>query len=109
MDAFHEKVPEELITDYLIHGTSDASDEYLAVMEKAAKAYTAGVFRILREHEYNPRAMNLYIVGGGGCLIRNFADYDKRRGIFNDDISATAKGYEYLARLTLEKRDRHVS
>ena len=53
--------------------------------------------------------MNLYIVGGGGCLIRNFADYDKRRGIFNDDISATAKGYEYLARLTLEKRDRHVS
>ena len=107
MDAFHEKVPEELITDFLIHGTADASDEYLAVMEKAAKAYAAGVFRILREHEYNPKAMGLYIVGGGGCLIRNFADYDKRRVTFNDDISATAKGYEYLARLTLERRISH--
>ena len=109
MDAFHEKVPEELITDDLNHGTADASDKYLAVMEKAAKAYAAGVFRILREHEYNPRAMNLYIVGGGGCLIRNFADYDKRRVAFNEDIAATAKGYEHLGRLTLEKRDRHVS
>ena len=108
MDAFHEKVPEELITDYLIYGTADASDEYLAVMEKAAKAYAAGVFRILREHEYNPRAMNLYIVGGGGCLIRIFADYDKRRVTFNDDISATAKGYEFMAKRTLENR-RYVS
>ena len=108
MDAFHEKVPEELITDFLIHGTADASDEYLAVMEKAAKAYAAGVFRILREHEYNPRAMNLYIVGGGGCLIRIFADYDKRRVTFNDDISATAKGYEFMAKRTLENR-RYVS
>ena len=107
MDAFHEKVPEELITDYLIHGTADASDEYLAVMEKAARVYAAGVFRILREHEYNPKAMNLYIVGGGGCLIRNFVDYDKRRVAFSDDISATAKGYEYLARLTLERRSNH--
>ena len=108
MDAFHEKVPEELITDFLIHGTADASDEYLAVMEKAAKAYAAGVFRILREHEYNPTAMGLYIVGGGGCLIRNFADYDKRRVTFNDDISATAKGYEFMAKRTLENR-RYVS
>ena len=108
MDAFHEKVPEELITDYLIHGTADASNEYLAVMEKAARAYAAGVFRILREHEYNPKAMNLYIVGGGGCLIRNFVDYDKRRVAFNDDICATAKGYEHLGRLTMEKRDRYV-
>ena len=108
MDAFHEKVPEELITDYLIHGSADASDEYLAVMEKAAKAYAAGVFRILREHEYNPKAMGLYIIGGGGCLIRSFADYDKRRVTFNDDISATAKGYEFMAKRTLENR-RYVS
>ena len=109
MDTFHEKLPEELITDYLIHGTVDASDEYLAVMEKAARAYASGVFRILREHEYNPRAMGLYIVGGGGCIIRNFADYDKRRVAFNDDICATAKGYEVLAKSTLNMRNEHGS
>ena len=41
--------------------------------------------------------MKLYVVGGGGCLIKNFADYDKERVIFNEDICATAKGYETLA------------
>lgn len=107
MDIFHEKVPEETITDFLIHGTADISDEYLTVMEKVAKEYAQGVFRILREHDYNPRAMNLYVVGGGGCLIRNFTDYDKKRVTFNDDICATAKGYEQLAKLTLERRNDH--
>ena len=104
MDAFHEKVPEELITEYLIRGTSNAADDYLAVMETAAKAYADGVFRILREHEYNARVMHLHIVGGGGCLIRNFASYDKKRVTFNQDICATAKGYEAMAERTLEKR-----
>lgn len=41
--------------------------------------------------------MKLYVVGGGGCLIRNFADYDANRVIINEDICATAKGYEYMA------------
>jgi len=47
--------------------------------------------------------MKLYIVGGGGCLIRNFADYNKNRVIINGDIHATAKGYEYLSELNLKK------
>ena len=45
--------------------------------------------------------MKLYMVGGGGCLIRNFADYDRNRTVINEDICATAKGYEYMALVTL--------
>ena len=104
MDTFHEKVPEETITDYLIHGTADAAEEYLSVMEKVTKEYVQSVFRILRSHEYNAKVMNLYIVGGGGCLIRNFAEYDKKRVTFNDDICASAKGYEVMAERTLGNR-----
>lgn len=62
-----------------------------------------GIFRSLREHEYHPDLMRLYIVGGGGCLIRNFGVYDKDRVTVIDDICATAKGYEYLARMKLER------
>ena len=51
----------------------------------------------MREHDYDPKLMKLYVVGGGGCLIRNFADFDASRVIINDDICATAKGYELLA------------
>ena len=41
--------------------------------------------------------MRLWIVGGGGCLVRNFGTYDASRVTILDDLCATAKGYEYLA------------
>lgn len=63
----------------------------------AAKAYTAEIFRKLREHDYNPKLMKLYVVGGGGCLIRHFGEHDKNRVFISSDICATAKGYEYIA------------
>ena len=47
--------------------------------------------------------MKLHIVGGGGCLIKNFGEYDKSRVNICDDIHATAKGYEYLAELNMRK------
>ena len=67
--------------------------------------YVAGIMRRLREHEYNPELMKLYIVGGGGCLIQNFGTYDKARVTILDDICATAKGYEYLAQMNLKRRE----
>ena len=48
--------------------------------------------------------MKLYVVGGGGCLVRNFADYDSSRVFINEDICANAKGYEYMALITLKKK-----
>ena len=74
----------------------------LFAIRDVAKEYAAGIMRRLREHEYNPELMRLYVVGGGGCLIRNFADYDPERVTINDDICATAKGYERLAQWKLE-------
>ena len=48
--------------------------------------------------------MRLYVVGGGGCLLRNFGQYDRARVTILDDICATAKGYEYLAYMSLKRR-----
>ena len=53
--------------------------------------------------------MKLYIVGGGGCLIRNFGVYDRTRVIINDDICATVKGYEKWAEHQLKKADSNGS
>ena len=47
--------------------------------------------------------MKLYIVGGGGCMIRNFAEYNESRITVNDDICATAKGYERMLEMKLIK------
>jgi plasmid segregation protein ParM len=62
-----------------------------------------GIFKRLREHEYNPELMRLYVLGGGSCLIRNFGIYETDRVTINDDICATAKGYEYLAEINARR------
>ena len=89
-------------------GTADISKDYLQTVTDTAREYVGEIFQRLRTHEYNPQMMKLYVVGGGGCLIRNFADYDKSRVTINGDIHANAKGYEYLAEFNMRKRARTV-
>lgn len=48
--------------------------------------------------------MRLYVVGGGNCILKNFGTYDKDRVTINDDICATAKGYELLAEQKLHRK-----
>lgn len=86
---------------FLRTGTADIDAQYLHVIRQVAVEYVQGIFRVLRDHEYAPEMMKLIVVGGGGCLIRNFADIDLSRVVFVDDISATAKGYELMARKQL--------
>ncbi|MDY2812478.1 MAG: hypothetical protein SOU03_00785, partial [Dorea sp.] len=40
----------------------------------------------LREREYNSELMRLYVVGGGGCMIQNFGEYDKSQVTIVRDI-----------------------
>ena len=70
---------------------------------KAASDYTREIFHKLREREYNSELMRLYVVGGGGCMIQNFGDYDKDRVTIVRDICATAKGYEAMTVRKIQK------
>ena len=103
MKLHHAALDDTIVTEVLKKGTADIDEQYLDTVVKTAKEYTAGIFRRLREHDYDPKLMKLYVVGGGGCLIRNFADYDANRVIINEDICATAKGYEYMALISLKR------
>ncbi len=103
MRRFGTAIDDDVIGRVLRNGTADIGKKYLEVIQETARNYVAGIMRRLREHEYNPELMKLYIVGGGGCLIRHFGEYDANRVTINDDICATAKGYEYLASIRLRK------
>ena len=59
-------------------------------MKTATRCFTSGVVR------YEKEPMRLYVVGGGGCMIQNFGEYDKSRVTIVRDICATAKGYEAM-------------
>lgn len=103
MKVHHVNLDDTIINEILKKGTANIDKHYLDTIIKTSKEYTTGIFRRLREHEYDSKLMKLYVVGGGGCLIRNFTDYDENRVIINDDICATAKGYEYMAFVTLNR------
>ena len=103
MQTFHTSIHENTITNVLRFGTADIAEKYLTVMREEVKEYTKEIFERLKTHEYDAETMKLHIVGGGGCLIKNFGEYDKSRVFINDDIHATAKGYEYLAELNMRK------
>jgi plasmid segregation protein ParM len=103
MRVHHSTVDDSVITRVLRFGTADIAEDYLGTIIDTAAKYVSGIFRRLREHEYDPKLMRLYVVGGGGCLVHHFGEFDKNRVIINDDICATAKGYEYLAELNLHR------
>lgn len=99
------KVPDEsIIEDFLVTGMAEVSPRILEVMRKEAIRYTEMIFDRLSEYEYDPELVKLHIIGGGGCLIRNFGSYDETNVEIIDDICATAKGYEELFTAQLLRR-----
>ena len=102
---FGTAVDETVIERVIRTGTADISERYLMAIREAASAYVSGIFRRLREHEYDPELMRLFVVGGGGCMIKHFGRYDPDRVLIIDDICATAKGYEFLAVQKRQKRE----
>lgn len=103
MNKFQVVMDEGIIEDFLKSGEADVSKDYLRIMRNAAISYVKDIFRRLQDHEYNPSLMRLYVIGGGGCLIKHFSKVDESRVTIDDDLCATAKGYEYLAERYLRK------
>ena len=96
-------IDEAMIERILRTGKAEVGEKYMAVIRQTAEEYIGGIFRKLREHEYNPDLVKLYVMGGGSCMVKQFGKYDPSRVSFNHDICATAKGYELLATERLRK------
>ena len=105
LDRFGVKIEEATVEQVLRFKAADISAPYLNCITAVARQYVADIFSTLLKYEYNPDLMRLYVVGGGGCLIRNFGMYDESRVTILDDICATAKGYEHLALMSLKRRE----
>ena len=100
----HNAQPDDtLLHGFLQNRTAGLEESLEQTMTREAQDYAAKVFRKLREHGYDPRLMKLYVVGGGGCLLKNFCPLDESRVTINSDICATAKGYEYMAAVQIRK------
>jgi len=105
MDKYHARIDEAIIEDVFKNGTADISADWLKTIREIANDYVKQIFEILKRYDYEPSLMKLYVVGGGGLLVRNFGSFDRNRVIINDDICATVKGYEKWAEHQLSKAD----
>ncbi len=105
-EAFMRRTQRELndaiIEEVFRTGTANIRECDLAIVRDAAAGYVEEIFHRLRDHGYDADTMQLYITGGGGCLVKHFYRYDAERVKFVDDICAAAKGYEYMAEIQIQ-------
>ena len=107
MDSTGAKIDDGVIEEILRTGTADIGAKYRDIIVGVAKKYASDIFETLRKYEYNSDLMKLFVVGGGGCIVRNFSDsiaeYAADHVTIISDICATAKGYEQIAYTALRK------
>ena len=93
-----EDISEMLIEPLLRNGLQERTDSTAKKVEHIATRYTENIRRRLVDYGYKEGLVHLYVIGGGGCLIRNYSDLAEKAGVtFITDICANAKGYETLA------------
>ncbi len=99
-----EDIPEMLIEPILRNGLQVRTDSTAKKVEHIATRYTENIRRRLVDYGYTEGLVHLYVIGGGGCLIRNYSDLAEKTGVtFITDICANAKGYETLAEKKLRR------
>lgn len=103
MDNFGVKIDEGIIEQYIRFAKADISAKYEQLLRQTAVEYTNDIFTALKSYEYDPELMKLYIIGGGGCIVKNFGSYDKENVEIISDICATVKGYEHITYLQMRK------
>ncbi|MGN0482007.1 MAG: plasmid segregation actin-type ATPase ParM, partial [Lachnospiraceae bacterium] len=99
------EVPEMLIEPLLRNGIGKRTDDVAMVTKRIAESYTQEIMKKLMAHGYKEDLVHLYIIGGGGCLVRHFSDLTEKGNVtVIFDICANAKGYEALAEMKQRMR-----
>ena len=106
MDKYGIDMPESVIEQFLRTGTANLARELLDNLTDIVRGYVTGLLDALRVHGYDARLMKLFVMGGGGCLVKHFGKYDPGAVIFVDDLHASAKGYEYMAQGVIWRNER---
>ena len=106
MARFGKKIDSEIVEHFIKTGNTDAPEDYQKIFREEAEKYCRKIFDSLSRCEYDSDFMKLYIVGGGGCLIRRFGKYNSEKTVFIDDICAAAKGYQKFALRSLKAMEK---
>lgn len=93
-------VPEMVVEPLLRNGIGERKDEVAVITKRIARSYTEEIIKKLVAHGYREGLVHLYVIGGGGCLLRHYSDLMEKGNVtVISDICANAKGYEALAEM----------
>ena len=94
-----DDVSEEAIEPLLRNGCRNDSGKLAKIVRSIAERYAKNVMDIIVDNGFREGIVRLYVIGGGGCILKHFSDIEKLEGVmFIDDICANAKGYAFLTK-----------
>ena len=105
-DKTGDNLMDDVIDNILRSGKIELPEPHASLVEKAICDYVEEIFQKFRDHEYNEKLMKVYFMGGGARLVENFGEYNPENTVFNNDIRANAKGYEYYCYMLLRHQSK---
>lgn len=79
---------------------------HLDLMKEELHRYADGVYNSLREYKISLKTTKIVFVGGGAVVMKNFGNLQQRNISYVVDVKANAKGFEYLGKISLQKKQR---
>lgn len=98
-----EKIDEAMIQEYMMTKKTTLPDEYQIIMDQEIETFIKMVLNSLREEKFNLKTTPFIFVGGGATLMKNFIAEGQDNFSYKTDICANAKGFDFLARITMSK------
>ena len=102
--TYNAELDENTIQHYMMSMSADLEEEYLELMKEELQQYAEGVCNSLREFKIDLKTTKVVFVGGGAVVVKNFGRLNHRNISYILDIKANAKGFEYMGRLSLQKK-----
>lgn len=92
-----ESIPEKMIVEYIRNpGNTRIPVSYEKIVCKALMKFAKNVEGILKENGHSLSLGNIIYVGGGAGIMREYG-YRGTNVSYLDDVTANARGYEFLA------------
>lgn len=100
---FSSDVPEEEILRVLLNEKTLIPSEYVISIRKTMTRLIEEFELQLQERGYSLSYLKVIFVGGGALIAKNFAKDIKDNYLYDTDLKANAKGYEYLVSKMVER------
>ena len=100
----HTDYEDDIIDEYLINGCNGSESELTRIIAENAREYCKTLVSRIENSGFKDGLTNLYVIGGGARIMKNFSDLGSRPGVsIIDDIHANAKGFANLAMQVMKR------